>query len=73
MAKAVQSYTDNAGKRFDTAEDATISDIATLLGRLGSDPGMTDGIARKLLEKRSELEAIFAELERLKSQEACHA
>ncbi len=61
MAKRVPSFADNNGKRHDTAEEATLSDIASILGRLGSDPGLTDGIARKVLDKRTELEAVFAE------------
>lgn len=67
MAKMVPAFADNSGKLHATAENATLSDIAGILGRLGSDPGLTDGIARKVLEKRAELEAIFAEHDALKT------
>jgi hypothetical protein len=57
MVKII-AYTDSRGKLHITAKAATVSDLAELFG---SAEGMGIGIANTILEKRSEIEAIFAE------------
>lgn len=61
MAKVVQAYADNRGKRHDTPTDATISDLAAVLGRISLDAGIAGGIAKLILEKRAEIEQVFAQ------------
>lgn len=59
MAKAIQAFADRSGKHHETADAATVSDILAILG--GNGGGIADGMARTILAKRAELEAVFAE------------
>ncbi len=61
MAEAGQGYFDSKGQYFKTANEATISDLSALLGRVGDGESLALGIATNLLEKRSDIERIFAE------------
>jgi len=61
MAKASQAFFDNKGTFHKTPEEATTSDIAALLGKIGDGESLAPGIANMLLEKRTDLEAIFAD------------
>lgn len=70
MAKATTAFLDNTGKLHTSAETAVLSDIAQILGRIGADAGLVLGIAQKILEKRDELEAVFAEYDQLKVADA---
>jgi hypothetical protein len=63
MARASRSYQDNRGAFYTTPEEAAAADIAALLGRIGGETGMAEGIARKLLAMRAEISACFAEYE----------
>jgi 3-methyladenine DNA glycosylase Tag len=65
MAKVVNSYADNSGKVHDTVEEAVIADLSNVLGRIGAEAGLTAGIAKTILAKRDEIEAIFAEFDEL--------
>ncbi len=65
MAKIINAFADNAGHIHESAEDAVIADISNVLGRIGAEAGLTLPIARTILAKRSEIEAIFAELDTL--------
>lgn len=65
MAKATRAFLDNAGKLHVTAENATLSDLEAILGRLGGDAGITSGLAQKIFQKRAEIEAAFAEFDQL--------
>jgi hypothetical protein len=61
MAVRGVGFFDGRGQYFKTPDDATISDLAATLGRMGEGEGLTSGIAKLLLEKRREIEHIFAD------------
>jgi hypothetical protein len=61
MAKRTTAYADNKGRLHATANAATLSDLACILGKIGDGDSLAPGIATLLLEKRSEIERIFAE------------
>lgn len=63
MAKKSTGYFDNRGNFHETAQAATISDIAALMGHVGDDhkESLAPGIARFILERRAEIERIFNE------------
>jgi len=61
MAKSGTGFFDSKGNFFRNPEEATMSDIAALLGQIGEGESLAPGIAHLLLEKRSDLEALFAE------------
>jgi hypothetical protein len=62
------SIFDRKGQTHKTADDATASDIASVLGRVGDGDSLAPGIARVILEKRAELEAIFVEHDMVAAQ-----
>ena len=66
MAKEATRYVDFSGTAHETPEGAVVGDIAVALGRLSTDAGMTRGLAKLVFEKRAELEAAFADFDRLK-------
>lgn len=61
MAKKGTGYFDRKGHFFKSAREATASDIAGLLGQIGDGESLAPGIAQSLLEKRAEIERLFAE------------
>ncbi len=61
MAVRNIGYFDGRGHYFKTPEEATISDIAALLGRMGEGESLAPGIAKILLLKRREIEHIFSD------------
>lgn len=61
MASECTAYRDAKGGLHSSAERATLEDLAAVLGRVGDEGGMTSGVARMILEKRSEIERILAE------------
>ncbi len=65
MAIRGVGYFDGRGTFFKTAEEATISDLATLLGRVGDGDSLAPGIAKTLLVKRRAIEHIFADHDRM--------
>ena len=70
MAKKGTAFFDNKGQFFRTPEEASLSDLAALLGKIGDGESLAPGIAFMLLEKRDEIEAIFAEHDEMKHEEA---
>lgn len=68
MARVTPSYEDNKGELHRSPENATIADLATILGRMGDDGGMAAGVARLILEKRREIEAAFADYDEMLRQ-----
>jgi hypothetical protein len=57
--KRTVSFTDARGRSHNTAEAATVSDIAALFDK---DPsGVAADFAQKILAKRNDIERIFAE------------
>lgn len=61
MAIECTAYRDSKGALHSTPERATLADLADVLGRVGEEGGMTSGVAKLILEKRSEIERVFAE------------
>ena len=62
MAHKGMGFFDSRGGFYRTPEEATVSDLATLLGRIGDgEESLAPGIAYLLLERRGEIERIYAE------------
>lgn len=61
MAHKGIGFFDGRGHFFKTPDEATISDLAGLLGRIGEGESLAPGIAQTLLARRDELERLFAE------------
>lgn len=61
MARKGIGFFDTKGHFFKSPEEATISDIASLLGKVGEGESLAPGIAHILLRRREELEKLFAE------------
>ncbi len=65
MAKSFQAYVDNRGNLHKTPKSAVIGDIAAALGRVGEEGGLTEGVARLILDKRDFIEQAFKDLDSL--------
>ena len=61
MATHGTAFFDTKGQFFRTPDEATCSDLAGVLGRVGDGDGLAPGLAKTLLEKRTEIERIFAD------------
>jgi hypothetical protein len=61
MAHVGNAYFDTKGQYFKTPEDATASDLAVVLGRIGEGESLAPGIAMILIERRKDIESIFAQ------------
>jgi hypothetical protein len=70
MAHKGIGFFDSRGHMFKTPEEATLSDLALMLGRIGEGDSLAPGIATMLLERRADLERIFAEHDELKLEQA---
>lgn len=69
VAKTIQAYLDNRGHLHTSPTSAVIGDITHALGRVGEEGGLTEGVARLILEKREEIEQAFADLDALDERE----
>ncbi len=61
MAKIVPAFADDSGAIHLTAEKAVLADLSAILGRIGAEAGLTNGLAQTILDKRSDIERIFAQ------------
>ncbi|ALC12283.1 hypothetical protein LH20_10005 [Sphingopyxis sp. 113P3] len=61
MAIECTAYRDDKGGLHPTPERATLADLASVLGRVGEEGGMTAGVAKLIFEKREDIERVFAE------------
>lgn len=61
MAIRGVGYFDSRGHFFKTPDEATLSDLAALLGRMGEGDSLAPGIAKILFDKRDEIESIFCD------------
>lgn len=61
MARKGIGFFDTKGHFFKSPEDATVSDIAALLGKVGDGESLAPGIAHILMRRREEIERLFAE------------
>lgn len=60
MKKTV-SYTDSRGQSHNTAEAATVSDLAAIFLSEKTPNGVAMDVAQRILSNRKEIERIFAE------------
>ena len=67
MAVRGIAFYDNQGQYFKSAEEASASDLAGVLGRVGDGDSLAPGIARIMLAKRAEIERIFAEHDQMQA------
>ena len=65
MARSGRGYFDRKGQFFKTPQEATASDLAALLGQIGEGESLAPGIAHMILERRSDIEALFAEHDKM--------
>lgn len=61
MAQKGTGYFDRKGHFYKSPQAATESDLAALLGQIGDGESLAPGIAHMLLERREEIERLFAE------------
>lgn len=70
MAHTGTGFFDRKGNFFKTAREATASDLAALLGKIGEGESLAPGIANMLLERRADIEQLFAEHDQMLAEEA---
>ena len=61
MARKGTGFFDARGHFFKSPEEATVSDLASILGKIGDGGSLAPGIACTLLDRRGEIERLFAE------------
>ena len=61
MARKGTGFFDAKGRYFKTPEEATVADLAGILGKVGDGESLAPGIAQMMLERRSEIERLFSE------------
>ena len=61
MAHRGTGFFDTRGHYFKTPEEATVSDLASILGKIGDGESLAPGIAHMLLDRRGEIERLFTE------------
>ena len=69
MAKKGTGFFDRKGHFFKTAKEATESDLAALFGQIGEGESLAPGIAHMLLERRADIERLFAEHDEMVSDQ----
>lgn len=65
MAHEVKAYRDSRGNLHLSPSAAVVADIASALGRVGDEGGLSVGVAKLVLEKRAEIEQAFADFDAL--------
>lgn len=70
MAHTGTGFFDRKGNFYKNPRDATVSDLACLLGQIGEGESLAPGIAYTLLERRTEIERLFAEHDAMLEEEA---
>lgn len=70
MARKGTGYFDRKGHFFKTAREATVSDIAGLLGQIGDGESLAPGIAQTLIDKREEIERLFRDHDAMMEEDA---
>lgn len=58
-------FFDAKGHYFKTPDEATISDLSAILGKIGDGESLAPGIAHTLLHRRSEIEQLFTDHDRM--------
>lgn len=72
MAQKGIVYLDHKGHFFSSATDATISDLAAVLGQIGEWESLAPGLARQMFAHRSEIEELFAEHDAMMDGQTAH-
>jgi len=67
MASQCIAFRDSRGGLHASLEEATLKDLAGVLGRVGEEGGMTAGVAKLIFDKREDIERIFSEHDELVS------
>lgn len=70
MAAVIEAYRDGRGNLHLDPSSAVVADIAAALGRVGDEGGLTQGVAKLILEKRADIEAAFADFDKLCAKSA---
>lgn len=70
MAHTGTGFFDRKGNFFKSAREATASDLAALLGKIGDGESLAPGIANMLIERREEIENLFGEHDQMVEEEA---
>jgi hypothetical protein len=70
MARTGTGFFDRKGNFFKTAREATVSDMAGMLGQIGEGESLAPGIAYMLIERRAEIERLFSEHDQMLAEEA---
>ena len=70
MASTVEAFKDGRGHLHLDPSSAIVADIAAALGRVGDEGGLTQGVAKLILDKRSDIEAAFADFDKLTGKSA---
>ncbi|WP_407874032.1 hypothetical protein [Qipengyuania nanhaisediminis] len=73
MANKGTGYFDKKGHFFKTAREATESDLAAILGQIGEGESLAPGIAHILLERRREIEQLYADHDAMTGDETGEA
>lgn len=68
MARQGMGFFDSRGAFFKTPEEATVSDLAALLGKIGDGESLAPGIAHMLLERRIDVERLYLEHDEMMAQ-----
>ena len=70
MARRGTGFFDRKGQYFKTPDEATRSDLAAMLGKIGDGESLAPGIAHTLLERRDEIEKLFTEHDAMMAEHA---
>jgi hypothetical protein len=65
MARRGIGYFDAKGQYFKSPDEAVVSDLASLLGRVGEGESLAPGIARILIDKRADIERIYSDYDEM--------
>jgi hypothetical protein len=65
MATKGNGFFDARGQFFKTPEEATLSDIAAVLGRVGEGDSLAPGLAKIIMEKREDIQRIFSDHDKM--------
>ena len=69
MAHKGIGFFDSRGHFFKSPEDATLSDLAALLGKIGDGESLAPGIAHLMFDRRADIERIFSEHDEMKAEQ----
>lgn len=61
MAHRGTGFFDSRGHYYKSPEEATVSDLASILGKIGDGESLAPGIAHMLLDRRVDIERLFEE------------